>query len=61
MKSYYVTVFDTSGETLLNERFEAADDEEAKEKGRGMLKEKQLLEHTHRVVHSSGKIIVFRS
>ncbi|WP_268503861.1 YhzD family protein [Bacillus paralicheniformis] len=26
-----------------------------------MLKEKQFLEHTHRVVHSSGKIIVFRS
>lgn len=42
MESYYVTVFDTGGETLLNERFEAADDEEAKEKGRGMLKEKQF-------------------
>ncbi|MDR9798713.1 YhzD family protein [Bacillus paralicheniformis] len=61
MESYYVTVFNTGGETLLNERFEAADDEEAKEKGRGLLKEKQFLEHTHRVVHSSGKIIVFRS
>ncbi|MEC1261708.1 YhzD family protein [Bacillus swezeyi] len=59
MESYYVTVFDPSGETLLNERFEALNEEEAKEKGKHLMKEKQFSEHTHRVVHSSGKMIVF--
>ncbi|ASB90272.1 YhzD family protein [Bacillus sonorensis] len=61
METYYVTVFAPSGETLLNERFEALNVEEAKQKGRDLLEEKQFTEHTHRVVHSSGKMIVFHS
>ncbi|MFN2746908.1 YhzD family protein [Bacillus sp. z60-18] len=60
METYYVTAFDPSGETLLNERFEAMNEEEAKEKGKKLLKEKQFSDHTHRVVHSSGKMIVFQ-
>ncbi|ATH94925.1 hypothetical protein ACH95_00175 [Bacillus glycinifermentans] len=61
MEVYYVTVFATTGETLLNERFEAENEEEAKQKGKDLLKKKRFLDHTHRVVHSSGKMIVFHS
>jgi len=59
MKTYALTVFDKAGEKLLDEHFDAANDEEAKEKGTARLTEKDYLEHTHRCVTSTGSLVLF--
>ncbi|MFD4419664.1 YhzD family protein, partial [Bacillus safensis] len=40
-KTYFLTVFDRSGETLLNEKITADNDKKAKELGRHRLMEQQ--------------------
>ncbi|MDL9995222.1 YhzD family protein [Bacillus stercoris] len=59
MADYFLTVFDPSGNTLVNERFEAENEEAAKTRGEVILKEKELHSHTHRLVNAAGKLILF--
>lgn len=59
MKSYALTVFEQSGEKLLDETFEAANDEEAKNISQTRLDEKGYSEHTHRCVSPEAKLILF--
>ncbi|MEH7385327.1 YhzD family protein [Bacillus sp. JJ1521] len=57
--NYVLTVFDKTGEKLLEESFEAATEKEAKETGEKILKEKNYLEITHRCTSSAGKLVLF--
>ncbi|MDQ0337496.1 hypothetical protein J2S00_000266 [Caldalkalibacillus uzonensis] len=61
MKTYHVTVFSKTGEKLLDDTFEANDDQQAKEIGEQILKEKNYWEETHRVVSPTGKLLLFHS
>ncbi|BBP88218.1 hypothetical protein BsIDN1_18360 [Bacillus safensis] len=59
-KTYFLTVFDrSSGETLLNEKITADNDEKAKELGRHRLMEQQYTKHSHRLVDQAGKLLFF--
>ncbi len=57
--NYLLTVFDKTGEKLLEETFEAATEKEAKETGERILKEKNYLETTHRCTSTAGKLVLF--
>ncbi|RST75157.1 hypothetical protein D4T97_007815 [Siminovitchia acidinfaciens] len=59
MGIYQLSAFEPTGEKLLDESFEAANDEQAKEKGTAILTEKELLDKTHRCASPSGKLILF--
>ncbi|MUK90065.1 hypothetical protein GMD78_16965 [Ornithinibacillus sp. L9] len=59
MRTYVLTVFDKSGEKLLDESFEAKNDQEAKEVGSSKLAEKGYSEHTHRCVSPDAKLVLF--
>jgi hypothetical protein len=59
MKTYIVTVFDKKGEKLLEESFQATNDQEAKSKGDQILKEKQFQKYTSRVTSPTGKLVLF--
>lgn len=59
MKTYKLTAFEANGEKILDEGFEAKDDNEAKALGEKLLKEKDALEKTHRCTSPSGKLILF--
>ncbi|WP_100371904.1 YhzD family protein [Bacillus sp. FJAT-45037] len=58
MSEYFLTVYEPSGEVLVNERIEAANDEVAKELGQKKITENQHQNHTHRLTRS-GKLIMF--
>ncbi|HHY22319.1 MAG TPA: hypothetical protein GX525_10685 [Bacilli bacterium] len=60
MHEYMLTVFEKTGELLLEEKIEATSDEAAKEAATKKLEENQYIEHTHRLVRS-GKLIMFHS
>ncbi|WP_010283538.1 YhzD family protein [Bacillus timonensis] len=57
--NYVLTVFDKTGEKLLEETFEASTEKEAKTTGERILKEKKYLETTHRCTSSAGKLVLF--
>jgi YhzD-like protein len=59
VKNYTLTVFDRSGEKLLDETFTAANDEEAKELGTAKLEKKGYLDYTHRCATPDAKLILF--
>ncbi|WP_174616199.1 YhzD family protein [Virgibacillus ihumii] len=59
MKTYNLTVFDKSGEKLMDESFEAANNEEAKKVGTARLEEEGYNEHTHRCVSPEAKLVLF--
>ncbi|SFD36553.1 YhzD-like protein [Lentibacillus persicus] len=59
MKTYFLTVFDQTGERLLNESFEASDNEEAKKIGQTRLGEEGYSEYTHRCVSPNAKLVLF--
>jgi hypothetical protein len=59
MKTYTLTVFDKSGEKLLEETFEATSEAEAKKIGEQILREKNYHDKTHRCTSSSGKLVLF--
>lgn len=59
MKTYVITVFSKSGETLLEEKFEADNDKIAREKGEVILEEKGYDSSTYRITSSAGKLIGF--
>lgn len=58
-KTYFLTVFDQSGKTLLNEKITTDTDEKAKELGRHRLTEQQYMKHSHRLVDDAGKLLLF--
>jgi len=60
MKKYTLTVFEKDGQKLLDETFEAVNDEEAKKIGEQKLKENNYYHKTHRCTSSSGKLILFQ-
>lgn len=59
MENYTLTVFESSGETLFDESFEAENDEEAKNITRDKLKEKGYEDKTHRCVSADARLVVF--
>jgi hypothetical protein len=61
MNSYKLTAFEASGEKLLDETFQAENDDAAKEQGVKILSEKSLLAKTHRCTSASGKLLLFHS
>jgi hypothetical protein len=56
---YKLTVFEPSGEKLLDESFQAENDDQAKKLGENLLKEKGYEEKTHRCTSPAGKLILF--
>jgi hypothetical protein len=61
MKMYKITAFEANGEKILDETFQAENDEEAKKLGEKLLSEKSLLNKTHRCTSPSGKLLLFHS
>lgn len=59
MKTYFLTVFDKSGAKLLDETFEAANNDEAKEIGTARLEDEGYSEYTHRCVSPEAKLVLF--
>ena len=58
-KIYKLTVFEPSGEKILDDSFTAESDKEAKEIGEKLLIEKNYYEFTHRCTSSEGKLLLF--
>lgn len=61
MKVYKLTAYESKGKLIIDESIEAANDEEAKQKGHAVLEDKNLLETTHRLASPTGKLLLFRS
>jgi hypothetical protein len=61
MKPYNLTVFMQNGEKILDESFQASDDEAATEIGLKILAEMDLTDHTHRCTSPKGKLLLFHS
>ncbi|WP_062352334.1 YhzD family protein [Bacillus kwashiorkori] len=59
MAIYRLTVFESSGDKLVDEAIEAITDTDAKELGEKFLAEKQLIDKTHRLVSPDGRLILF--
>ncbi|MEK3887537.1 YhzD family protein [Bacillus sp. FSL K6-3431] len=59
MPIYKLTVFEQNGEKILEEDFEANNDQLAKEKGMAILTDKSLDKKTHRCTSALGKLILF--
>jgi len=59
MKTYSLTVFSQSGEKLLDESFEAENNEDAKKIGQTRLEVESYSEYTHRCVSPDAKLILF--
>ncbi|MGG1571963.1 YhzD family protein [Fictibacillus sp. NRS-1165] len=59
MNKYFLTVYDKSGEKLLDETIQAKDDHEAKALGEERLKEKEFSERTHRLTTPAGALLLF--
>ena len=58
---YKLTAFKPNGEKILEESFEARNDDEAKELGTSLLEQKNLLESTHRCTSPAGKLLLFHA
>ncbi|WP_053368774.1 YhzD family protein [Bacillus sp. FJAT-27245] len=61
MKTYKLTAFERDGEKLLDETFQAENDNAAKEIGRKALEDKGLMEKSHRCTSPAGKLLLFHS
>lgn len=61
MKTYKLTAFESSGEKILDEAFQAENDDAAKELGEKLLSEKNLLDKTYRCTSPSGKLLLFHT
>jgi hypothetical protein len=59
MQTYKITAFSPEGEKLVDESFQAENDQQAKEVGEQMLSEKQLHDSTHRCTSPQGKLVLF--
>ncbi|MEK4030958.1 MULTISPECIES: YhzD family protein [Bacillaceae] len=56
---YKLTVFEKNGEKLLDQSFEAQNDEEAKERGQQLLQQHAYEDYTHRCTSPFGKLVLF--
>lgn len=56
---YKLTVFEPSGEKILDDSFSAENDTEAKKVGEKLLIEKNYDEFTHRCTSPAGKLLLF--
>lgn len=61
MRTYKLTAFEQTGKLITEETFTAENDDQAKEKGREILKEKELEDQTHRLASPAGKLLLFHS
>ncbi|GEN30734.1 hypothetical protein HNQ35_001609 [Cerasibacillus quisquiliarum] len=61
MKTYVLTVYEKDGKKLLDEKFEAKNDLEAKEIGQEKLEKEDYHEQTHRLVSPDAKLLLFHS
>ncbi|GAB0170697.1 MULTISPECIES: YhzD family protein [Lysinibacillus] len=59
MENYRFTAFEKTGETLFDETWTFENDEAAKINGLQQIEEKGVANKTHRLVNSSGKLILF--
>lgn len=59
MPIYTLTAFDKDGTKLVDETFEAADDQTARKQGENRLKELGLAEKTSRVISPVGQLVHF--
>lgn len=59
MHSYRFTVFEKTGENIVDEAWDFADDVTAKSHGQEKIEELGFAEKTHRLVNASGKLILF--
>ncbi|QUG42747.1 hypothetical protein KD050_05615 [Psychrobacillus sp. INOP01] len=59
MKPYKFTAFEPTGELILEETWNYENDDEAKRKGEAVIEEKGFSTKTHRLVNSSGKLVLF--
>ena len=59
MEKYRFTAFEKTGETLFDEVWTFENDETAKIEGQKQIEEKGVAEKTHRLVNTSGKLILF--
>lgn len=59
MKPYKFTAFEPTGELIIEETWEYENDDEAKQKGEAFIEEKGFSNKTHRLVNSSGKLVLF--
>jgi hypothetical protein len=59
LKVYVLTVFDANGKVLVDEKFEATNDREAKKHGEQKLAELNYQDYTSRVTRSSGGLVLF--
>lgn len=61
MKVYKLTAYEKKGKVIIDESIEAANDDEAKQKGQTILEEKDLVTTTHRLASPTGKLVLFHS
>ncbi|MCM3359652.1 YhzD family protein [Psychrobacillus sp. FSL W7-1493] len=59
MKAYKFTAFEPTGELIIEETWNYENDEAAKKQGEEAINEKGYGNKTHRLVNSSGKLILF--
>ncbi|KGX86155.1 YhzD family protein [Pontibacillus marinus] len=59
MKAYVLTVFAQDGTQLLEESFEAPNDDDAKKIGEQKLADQGYEDHTHRCVAPEGHMVLF--
>lgn len=59
MQNYRFTAFENTGETLFDEVWAFESDEIAKVEGQKQIEEKGVAEKTHRLVNSTGKLVLF--
>ncbi|GKW47762.1 MULTISPECIES: YhzD family protein [unclassified Planococcus (in: firmicutes)] len=61
MRTYKLTAYEQTGKLITEETFTAENDEQAKDKGRALLEEKELTNQTHRLASPAGKLLLFHS
>lgn len=59
MAIYRITAFEKTGETIIDEKFEASSDQEAKKVGEEKLNIIGALHKTHRCINPTGKLLLF--
>ncbi|NEU31497.1 hypothetical protein GN156_12055 [bacterium LRH843] len=58
MSEYTLTVFESTGKLVFEDRFEAENDVAAKQMGEKLLEENNYSEYAHRLTRS-GKLLLF--
>ena len=61
MRTYKLTAYEQTGKLITEETFTAENDEQARDKGRALLEEKELIDQTHRLASPAGKLLLFHS